>query len=185
MKMTIPIKTSLLVVIASVIAFQATAAEPENSLEGIASLIANTDTNPAPLSITAIYRNHDSKRFLAFRITNTGKSPIEVPDGVLPWRRPFFLAVAALTIDGQRLQNKVPLPVTGSTSEVETYPIPKLLPGESIEGEFDLENKVVFPTPLPNDVILMWVFAAPRDIPNPTSWPPMWKVSGVVAIPKR
>ena len=183
--MKMSMKTFLLVMIASVVAFQATAAEPENSLETIANLILNTDTNPAPLSITASYREHDSKRFLAFRVTNTGKSPIELTSLVLPLRSPFFLAVAGLTIDGQRLQNKIPLPVTGSSVEVETFPIPKLLPGNSMEGEFDLDNKLVFPTPLPKDVILMWVFAVPHDIPNPpTSPPPLWKFSGVVAIPK-
>jgi hypothetical protein len=184
-------KTCLLVIIASVITFQATAAEPVNPLEALDNLILGADPSPAPLSITANYRAHDSKRFLAFRVTNIGKTPIDANSLNQPWRSPgVFLAVAALTTEGHRLQNKYPDPVLidsilTNSNALDTYPIPKLLPGDSMEGEYDLDNKLVFPTPLPKDVILMWAYLVPHDIQASPKSPPTryWKFSGVVAIP--
>jgi hypothetical protein len=94
----------------------------------------------------------------------------------LPWGYTYAISLAAITTDGEQVPNLYPI----ADKMVEIKEI-TLKPGESLEGDYDIENVVqLSKAPKGKDLLVIWSYEVPGDFKGPKP-----VCTGVVVIPKR
>jgi len=92
-----------------------------------------------------------------------------------PWGYTYSISLAAVTTDGEQVPNLYPI----ADKRVEIRRI-TLKPGQSCEGDYDIENVVqLSQAPKGKDILVLWSYEVPGDFKRPKP-----VCTGVVIIPK-
>ncbi len=151
-------------------------AEAENPLQiWIDAHARNSGTNAPPAIVTARFLQAASTRHISFKLTNVSKEPVLLRPYQLPWGNSHSVTYAAVMADGQ------PLPNIYHIDDPPFQPQKVVAgPGESCEGEYDLERAVDFShAPKDKDILVFWAYRLPvatvsSNLPS----------TGVIVIPK-
>ncbi len=168
-------RTTLLIIAALALPLQTRAEEPENVLDVFAHhLRESAAAQPAPIALTATLQSRGDKRFLAFRLTNISKRPLELYPWQLPWGNPHSLSFAAVTTTGTRLSNRYPIADPGPEQKV------LVASGATLEGEYDIAWGLAYEDAhKTQDVLLLWAYRLTNGFERPF---PI--CTGVAIIPK-
>ncbi len=168
-------KTTLIIIGVFALLLQARAEEPENVLEVFAQqLRESVAAESAPIALSATLKSRGDKHFLAFRLINISKGPLEIYPSDLPWGNPHSLSFAAVTTAGMRLRNWYLIADPGPEKKL------VIASGATLEGEYDIAWGLSYEDTHTNqDVLLMWSYRlmAGSEKPFPVC-------TGVAIIPK-
>jgi hypothetical protein len=137
--------------------------------------VSVSPTNHPPVAVTAYLKRSGTNRLLAFRLTNLSQKVMTLHPSDLPWGYTYSISLAAVTTDGQQVPNLYPI----ADKMVEIRQI-TLKPGESCEGDYDIEQVVqLSQAPKGKDILVLWSYEVPGAFKRPKP-----VCTGVVIIPK-
>lgn len=87
-------------------------------------------------------------------LKNTSANVIDVDSTRLPWITPGFFSVDAVTASGQVVhRNAQVMQISSSTPQ----PL-SIAPGESVQGDIDLDSMPIHDLPRREDILLLWSY---------------------------
>jgi hypothetical protein len=132
----------------------------ENSLELWAKdyQVSSAPGHP-DVCVSAYAKRVAGRHMLAFRLTNHSRANLTFDDYDLPWAFPYAIRITVVTSDGKRVPNVYPI----ADKPIERQKV-ILRPGESLEGDYDLEHVVDFAwAPKNKDLIVLWCYPVPSS----------------------
>ena len=155
----------------------AIAGAPENVLAMFWEEVQRIGSPEAPpIALTAEVKAKAGSYVLSFRLTNISDRSIVLLDAHLPWANANSLILAAQTLDGRQIQNYYPIDDQFIVHDV------SIAPGQSLEGEYDLQNRfVVERIPRKRGILVLWAYPL-IEKSRKRPWP---IVTGVAVVPSR
>jgi hypothetical protein len=125
--------------------------------------------------MTMYIKRSENRELLHYRLVSTSENVLELNRSALPWITTNLFRVAGVTAKGQVLRT---VPIVMQIM-AEARPL-SIAPGESLEGDFDLEHFPIGGFPRDEDLLLIW--SHPLEISGRA--PSVW-LSGITFLPKR
>jgi hypothetical protein len=127
-------------------------------LSWVRSVKARSGSAASPVAMSSCFVGDDGKHLIRFRFTNTSAAPLKLWPFQLPWGNPNSIDLFAITTDG------VPIPTGNPIADPAEEQIITIEPGETVQGDFDLDGRIVSTTSLStvlrrSDIFVVWSYS--------------------------
>jgi len=179
-KMTVPLsrmRNSVLLVASLLVLYGCHARDDSANLAAVARGLDDVWPQATrDARMTMYIKRSENRELLHCRLVNTSEHALELNRSALPWITTNLFRVGAVTAKGQVL----PAPPPVVIQIVAEPAFLSIAPGETLEGDLDLEHFPIGGTPRNEDLLLIW--SHPLEISGQA--PNVW-LSGITFLPKR
>jgi len=125
-----------------------------NNLGSLLGIMKSQSIDPAPIALSAVGEVQGRKLLLKFHLTNISTQVLWFSNWDLPWGHPDSIKFVALAVDGHAVQPP------GIIFDLccDTYPIFSVSPNHSLDGMYNLNQRLGNAAPADADLAIVWVY---------------------------
>src|SRR6266513_3787793 len=125
-----------------------------NNLGSLLSIMKSQSINPATIALSGVGEVQGRTLLLKFHLTNISTQVLWFSKWGLPWGHPDSIRFVALTVDGHAVQPP------GIIFDLccDTYPIFSVSPNDSLDGTYNLNQRLGNAAPADADLAIVWVY---------------------------